>query len=49
MISYLGVTVTIVDGQYNYKSIDLCCRPFQYGKKTAEYTLNVSEAIIDDP
>ena len=28
MISYLGVTVAIVDDQYNYKSIDLCCGSF---------------------
>ena len=28
MISYLGVIVRIVDDQYNYKSMDLCFRPF---------------------
>ena len=48
-ISYLGGTVTIVDDQCNYKSIDLCCRPFQYKKKTTEYTLNVSEIVVYDP
>ena len=48
-ISYLGVTVSIVDDQYNYKSIDACCRPFQYRKKTAEHTFNVSETVLHDP
>ncbi|CAF3074368.1 unnamed protein product [Rotaria socialis] len=40
-ISYLGVSVTIVDDQYVYKSIDLCCKSFEYRKKTAENTLKV--------
>jgi hypothetical protein len=40
-ISYLGVSVVIIDSQYNYKSIDLCCKRFEYEKKTAENTLNV--------
>ncbi|CAF4163573.1 unnamed protein product, partial [Rotaria sordida] len=39
-ISYLGVTVIIVDNDCHYKTIDLCCKPFEYEKKTAENTLN---------
>ncbi|CAF1598618.1 unnamed protein product [Rotaria sp. Silwood1] len=39
-ISYLGVTVIIVDNDCHYKTIDLFCKPFEYEKKTAENTLN---------
>ena len=48
-ISYLGVTVTIVDDQYNYKSIDFCCRPFQHRKKAAVYTFNINETVVYNP
>ncbi|CAF5014171.1 unnamed protein product [Rotaria sp. Silwood1] len=38
-ISYLGVSVIIVDDEYCYTLIDLCCKPSEYERKTAEYTL----------
>ncbi|CAF1434543.1 unnamed protein product [Rotaria sp. Silwood1] len=40
-ISYLGVSVIIVDDEYCYTLIDLCCKPSEYERKTAEYTLKV--------
>ncbi|CAF5027176.1 unnamed protein product, partial [Rotaria sp. Silwood1] len=27
-ISYLGVSVIIVDDEYHYKLFDICCKPF---------------------
>ncbi|CAF1033937.1 unnamed protein product [Adineta steineri] len=32
-ISYLGITVLFVDFEYGFKSIDFCCKPFEYEKK----------------
>ncbi|CAF1097235.1 unnamed protein product [Adineta steineri] len=39
-ISCVNVTVIFVDFEYGFKSNDLCCKPFEYEKKTAENTLN---------
>ncbi|CAF3886290.1 unnamed protein product [Rotaria sp. Silwood1] len=46
-ISYLGVTVIIVDNDCHYKTIDLFCKPFEYEKKTAENTLNALHKYLE--
>ena len=45
-VSYLGVSVTFVDGEFNLKSVDLLCRPFHGKDKSAQSTLDVSEELI---
>ncbi len=45
-ISYLGVNVILVNHDYQYLSFDLCCKQFEYEKKTAENTLKVHPSII---
>jgi hypothetical protein len=45
-ISYLGVSVMFVDHEWQYKTFDLCCKQFEYEKKTAENTLNVRLFVV---
>jgi hypothetical protein len=40
-ISYLGVTAVIVDEDYKFYTLDLFCKQFQGGEKTAENILIV--------
>ncbi|CAF2100622.1 unnamed protein product, partial [Rotaria magnacalcarata] len=35
-ISYLGITTTFINNQYEYRSYDLCCAPFEEENKSAE-------------
>ena len=41
-VSYLGASITFVDMEFNFKSVDLFCRPYDGKTKSAELTLNVS-------
>ncbi|CAF0821064.1 unnamed protein product [Rotaria sordida] len=38
-ISYLGITITLVNDQFQFRSYDLCCSPFEEEDKTAESIL----------
>lgn len=40
--SYLGITTSFVDDDYQLHNIDLCCHPFPNVKKTAENIIIVS-------
>ena len=44
-VSYLGVSVTFVDDEFSLKSVDLLCRPFFREDKSAQSTMDVSEAF----
>lgn len=41
-ISYLGISVAFVDDQYQYRSYDLCCSPFEEEDKSSESIITVS-------
>ncbi len=45
-ISYLGVNVILVNHEYQFLSFDLCCKQFEYEKKTAENTLKVRLSFV---
>ncbi|CAF4549315.1 unnamed protein product, partial [Rotaria sp. Silwood2] len=38
-VSYLGITATFVNDQFEFRSYDLCCSPFEEEDKTAESIL----------
>ena len=41
-ISYLELTATFVNNEFEYRSYDLCCSPFEEEYKTAENIIVVS-------
>jgi hypothetical protein len=43
-ISYLGITATLIDSSYQYKTITLCCTEFTENEKTAN---NIEKVAID--
>ncbi|CAF3851884.1 unnamed protein product [Rotaria magnacalcarata] len=45
-ISYLGVTVTFVDSDYHYHTIDLFCRPFEEPDKSSTNVLIALQAEL---
>ena len=40
--SYLGITASFVDDDYQLHNVDLCCHPFPTARKTAEHIIIVS-------
>jgi hypothetical protein len=41
-ISYLGITATFVNQQFEYKVADLCCKPFEGDNQSGKNLLFVS-------
>jgi hypothetical protein len=41
-ISFLGIAATFVNDQFEFRSYDLCCSPFEEEDKTAESIILVS-------
>lgn len=41
-VSYLGITATFINDQFEYRSYDLCCSPFEEEDKTSESIISVS-------
>jgi hypothetical protein len=41
-VSYLGIATTFVNDQFEYRSYDLCCSPYEEEDKTAENIIVVS-------
>ena len=44
-VSYLGITATFVNDQFEYRSYDRCCAPFEEDDKTAESVIAVSVVV----
>jgi hypothetical protein len=40
--SYLGIAATFVNDQFEYRSYDLCCSPYEEEDKMAESIISVS-------
>jgi hypothetical protein len=40
-VSYLGISTTFVNDQFEFRSYDLCCSPFEEDDKTAESIIAV--------
>jgi hypothetical protein len=41
-VSYMGIATTFVNDQFEFRSYDLCCSPFEEEDKTAESIIAVS-------
>jgi hypothetical protein len=44
-ISYLGLTATFVDDQFNFNSVELCCKPYTESDQSGGHLLSVSTAL----
>ncbi|CAF2122219.1 unnamed protein product [Rotaria magnacalcarata] len=45
-ISYLCISVAFVDDQYQYRSYDLCCSPFEEEDKSSESIIAVLQKVL---
>ena len=44
-ISYLGLTATFIDDQFNFNSVELCCKPYTESDQSGVHLLIVSIAL----
>jgi hypothetical protein len=45
-MSYLGITTTVINDQFEFRSYDLCCSPFEEEDKTAESIISVRSSVV---
>ncbi|CAF1483516.1 unnamed protein product [Adineta steineri] len=47
-LSYLGVSCSCVDADFNYKVVDLCCRPYYEIDHSSDNILSAIQKVLED-